>query len=90
MVLTAPQHFRIATTYEHASTDEELPVYVRSAFAKKASWFRMVAEIRAMARSVSPPGFEAIVKSSFGLKALAGYQVAQKNGRFSHRPVTSS
>ena len=87
MVLTAPQRFRIATTYEHASADKELPVYVRSAFAKKASRFRMVAEIRAMAQSVSQPGFEAIVKSSFGLEALAGYRVGQKKGRFSHRPL---
>ena len=39
-----------------------------------------------MAQSVSQPGFEAIVKSSFGPEALAGYRVGQKKGRFSHRP----
>ena len=50
MVLTAPQHSRIAATYEQASADKELPVQTRSAFAKKASWFRMVAEITAMAQ----------------------------------------
>src|SRR5436190_1418654 len=45
MILTAPQHSRIAAAYEHASTDNSLPVQARSAFANKASWFRMIAEI---------------------------------------------
>jgi hypothetical protein len=47
MVLTAPQHSQIAAAYERAAADETLPRQARSAFAKKASWFRMLAQIRA-------------------------------------------
>jgi len=39
MVLTAPQHSRIAATYEQASADKELPVQTRSAFAKRRVGF---------------------------------------------------
>jgi hypothetical protein len=47
MVLTAPQHSQVAAAYERAARDETLPVQARSAFAKKASWFRMLAQISA-------------------------------------------
>jgi hypothetical protein len=47
MVLTAAQHSQIAAAYERAAGDETLPLQARSAFAKKASWFRMLAQIRA-------------------------------------------
>jgi hypothetical protein len=54
MVITSRQHSRIAAIYEQASADNSLPIQARSAFAKKAGWFRMLAEIRAMAQ---PAGF---------------------------------
>jgi hypothetical protein len=47
MVLTAPQHSQVAAAYERAARDETLPLQARSAFAKKASWFRMLAQISA-------------------------------------------
>jgi hypothetical protein len=47
MVLTAPQYFQIAATYEHAAADWTLPPQPRAAFAQKASWFRMRAQITA-------------------------------------------
>ena len=47
MVLTAPQYFQIAATYEHAAADWTLPPQPRAAFAKKADWFRMRAQITA-------------------------------------------
>jgi len=47
MVLTAPEHSQVAAAYERAARDETLPVQARSAFAKKASWFRMLAQISA-------------------------------------------
>jgi len=45
MVLTATQHALIAAAYEHAAGDETLPTQSRAAFAKKSSWFRMLAQI---------------------------------------------
>jgi hypothetical protein len=45
MVLTATQHAQIAAAYERAAEDESLPAQSRAAFAKKASWFRMLAQI---------------------------------------------
>jgi hypothetical protein len=47
MVLTAPQQCQVAAAYERAARDETLPLQARSAFAKKASWFRMLAQISA-------------------------------------------
>jgi hypothetical protein len=47
MVRTAAQHSRIAAVYERAAADETLPPQPRAAFAKKASWFRMLAKIEA-------------------------------------------
>jgi hypothetical protein len=47
VVLTAPQHSQVAAAYERAARDEALPLQARSAFAKKASWFRMLAQISA-------------------------------------------
>ena len=44
--LTAPQYSQIAATYEHAAADWTLPPQPRAAFAKKATWFRLRAQIR--------------------------------------------
>jgi hypothetical protein len=46
-VRTAAQHVRIAAIYERAAGDKALPPQARAAFAKKASWFRMLAQIEA-------------------------------------------
>jgi hypothetical protein len=45
MVLKAEQHSQIAATYERVAADESLPPQLRVAFARKARWFRMLAQI---------------------------------------------
>ena len=45
MCLTAEQHSQIAATYEKAAADETLPSQLRTAFVKKAKWFRMLCQI---------------------------------------------
>jgi hypothetical protein len=47
MVLTAEQHSQIATTYEKAAVSDGVPPQQRAAFARKAKWFRMLAQIGA-------------------------------------------
>jgi hypothetical protein len=48
MVLTAEQHWKIATVYESAAADKMgVPPQQRAAFARKAKWFRMLARVRA-------------------------------------------
>jgi len=47
MGLTSAQHSRIAAAYERAAEDETLPPQPRAAFAEKARWFRMLAQIGA-------------------------------------------
>jgi hypothetical protein len=55
MVLTAPQYAQIAATYEHAAADWTLPLQPRAAFAKKACWFRMRAQITAAKQAMALP-----------------------------------
>ena len=45
MVLTAAQRAQIASAYERAASDENVPRQARAAFVKKASWFRMLVQI---------------------------------------------
>jgi len=47
MGLTSAQHSQIAAVYERAAEDETLPPQPRAGFAKKARWFRMLAQIGA-------------------------------------------
>jgi hypothetical protein len=47
MGLTSAQHSQIAAAYERAAKDETLPPQPRAGFAKKALWFRMLAQIGA-------------------------------------------
>jgi hypothetical protein len=47
MGLTSAQHSQIAAAYERAAEDEALPPQPRAGFAKKALWFRMLAQIGA-------------------------------------------
>jgi len=47
MSLTSAQHSQIAAAYERAAQDETLPPQPRAGFAKKARWFRMLAQIGA-------------------------------------------
>jgi hypothetical protein len=46
-VRTAAEHVRIAGIYERAAGDKTLPPQARAAFAERASWFRMLAQIEA-------------------------------------------
>jgi hypothetical protein len=48
MCLTAEQHSQIASAYEKAAADEALPSQLRTAFVKKAKWFRMLCQIEAV------------------------------------------
>jgi hypothetical protein len=47
MGLTSAQHSQIAAAYGRAAEDETLPPQPRAGFAKKARWFRMLAQIGA-------------------------------------------
>jgi len=54
MVLTAEQNLRIALLYEKAAADRlGVPPPQRTAFARKATWFRMKATIRAKKEAAS-------------------------------------
>jgi hypothetical protein len=55
MVLSAPQYSQIAATYEHAAADLTLPPQPRAAFANKASWFRMRAQIATVKQAMALP-----------------------------------
>jgi hypothetical protein len=55
MVLTALDYSQIAATYEHAAADWTLPPQPRAAFAKKACWFRMRAQIAAAKQAMALP-----------------------------------
>jgi hypothetical protein len=45
MSLSPAQHSRIAATYDSAAFDISLPAHTRAAFAKKADWFRLLAQV---------------------------------------------
>jgi hypothetical protein len=47
MAVTADQHSQIAKVYEKAAADHMVPQQQREAFARKASWFHMLAGIAA-------------------------------------------
>ena len=53
MALTSAQHCQIAAAYERAAQDQTLPPQPRAGFAKKAQWFRMLAQIGAAKEEVS-------------------------------------
>src|SRR5262245_1785194 len=55
IVLTALDYSQIAATYAHAAADWTLPPQSRTAFAKKASWFRMRAQIAAAKHAMTLP-----------------------------------
>jgi hypothetical protein len=55
MVRTAAQYAWIAAIYESAAKDLALPSQPRAAFAKKASWFRMLAQIEAIKAGAALP-----------------------------------
>ena len=48
MVRAAAQYARIAAIYEGVARDPALPMQPRAAFGKKASWFRMLAQLEAI------------------------------------------
>jgi hypothetical protein len=55
MVLTALDYHQIAATYAHAAADCTLPPQSRTAFIKKASWFRMRAQIASAKQAMALP-----------------------------------
>jgi hypothetical protein len=50
MALLAEQHLQIANTYEKAAADPFVPRQHREAFARKADWFRLLAQIESKKR----------------------------------------
>lgn len=76
MVLAA-RHYLIAAAYERAAQDETSPPQPRSGFAKKARWFRMLAQIEAAKEGASAetadirsfPGIQKAPLVSFGFLA---------------------
>ena len=56
MELTAKQHLQIAAAYETAAADKTIPCQLRTAFANKAKWFRMLCQIQAAKVSMSAHG----------------------------------
>ena len=66
-VLTAEQHWKVATVYEMAAADQlGVPPQQRAAFARKAKWFRMLARIAAKKEA------EAVIKEVRPLKPRHG------------------
>ena len=53
MAPTAEQYLRIATVYDKVAADQEVPAPQRAAFAHKAEWFRMLAQIGAKKQSAA-------------------------------------
>ena len=53
MAPTAEQYSRIATVYDKVAADQEVPAPQRAAFAHKAEWFRMLAQIGAKKESAA-------------------------------------
>jgi hypothetical protein len=47
MALTAAQYSDIATAYEKAAADPMMPAPQKTAFARKAEWFRFLAQVGA-------------------------------------------
>ncbi len=47
MSLKPEQHSQIAMTYEKAAADPMMPAPQKAAFARKAEWFRLLAQIGA-------------------------------------------
>ncbi len=45
MFLRPEQQFHIAAAYDKAAFDTSLPAQTRTAFAKKADWFRLLARV---------------------------------------------
>src|SRR4029079_7513034 len=72
-ILTAAQHSQIAAAYERAAGDETLPLQARSAFAKKASWFRMLAKSSETPPANSSPSRPLLIKLAFrNVRMLGG------------------
>jgi hypothetical protein len=71
MVRTALQYARIAAIYERAARDLAIPSQPRAAFAKKASWFRMLAQIEAIKAGAALPGTAKLVAKKRNVPKLA-------------------
>ena len=55
MALTPEQHAQIAAVYDKCAADHMVPPPQRTAFARKADWFRMLARLGAKPKSASTP-----------------------------------
>ena len=63
MSLRPEQHSHIAAAYDKAAFDTSLPAHTRTAFARKAAWFRLLARVAekkdqaSLAKPKDPFGF---------------------------------
>ena len=63
MGLTPEQYSQIAKTYDSAAADHMMPPHQRTAFARKAEWYRMLARLGAKPKKLAtdpkapPPHF---------------------------------
>ena len=55
MAFTPEQYLQIAASYEKAAADYTVPPQHRNAFARKAEWFRLLAQIRAKPKLFEVP-----------------------------------
>ena len=69
MSLKSEQHSQIATAYEKAAADPMMPAPQRKAFARKAEWFRLLAQIGAR-KEAKPVSKEERSQPSDNLRAL--------------------
>lgn len=80
MRLTSAQHSQIAAAYERAAADETLPPQPRAGFAKKASWFRMLAEIAAAKEAAVGESSDSCTDARWPLLSV-GFLVERLNTR---------
>jgi hypothetical protein len=55
MALNPEQYLQIAAAYEKAAMDHVVPPQHRKAFARKAEWFRMLAQVGSKRKVVGMP-----------------------------------
>jgi hypothetical protein len=64
MVLTPAQHLQIAAVYDKCAADRMVPPPQRTAFARKADWFRMLARLGEKPKLTGPKRASASDKSA--------------------------
>ena len=79
MVRTAAQYERIAAIYEVAARNPALPVQPRAAFGKKASWFRMLAQLEAIKAGAASAASAQRLQKNRNIPTLVGSPAERLN-----------